>query len=344
MTTLHKERYEQLVVDVLTKGGLSQEQAEAAAEVMGYADQRGIESHGLILLKTYIERIKQKIIVGNPAYKWDLHLPNVAVLDGASGMGHFMGKIAMEEAIKKAKEHTIGLVFVKNTSHYGASGYYTELAAKHGMIGFSTTNTFPLMAPTGGAERVLGNNPISFSVPRENENPIILDIATSVVAAGKLLVAESKNETIPEGWAIDKNGQPTTDPHAGYLGGGSLLPMASHKGYGLALVMDVLAGVLAGSGYGTKVGHSTIGYVMMAINVNHIMPEQEFYARVEDLTGMVQSSRKAVGTEKIYLPGELEYVKQADREENGFKLSEKLYAEIEYLAEELGLDVAQYFR
>ncbi len=310
---------------------------------MAYADERGIESHGLILLKTYVKRIEEGIIRKAPNYRWEMDNPNVALLDADGAMGHFAGKLAMEKAIEKADKQSIGLVLVKNTTHYGASGYYTELAAKHGMIGFSTTNTFPLMAPTGGVERILGNNPISISVPRGGEHPVILDMAASVVAAGKLVVATSKGETIPEGWAVDKNGEPTTDPYEGYLGGGTLLPLGDHKGYGLALVMDVLAGVLSGAGYGEKVDHSTIGNVMMAIDIESILPRQTFSKRVDDLFGMVQGSRKSAGVEKIYLPGEIEYEKQEVSRTNGFKVSESLYKDLGEVTKRFGLDVTRYF-
>src|SRR5699024_7955050 len=186
----------------------------------------------------------------DPRYFWEKRGGSVSILHGDRGMGHFLGAIAMEKAIELAKQNTIGLVFVRGATHYGASGYYTQMAGQRGRIGFTTTNTMPLMAPTGGAERVLGNNPISFAIPRLDNNPIVLDMATSTVAAGRLIRGHQKGEEIPKVWALDKDGFPTSDPYAGFEGGGSLLPLGHHKGFGLALVMDVLAGVLSGASFG----------------------------------------------------------------------------------------------
>ncbi|WP_342513533.1 Ldh family oxidoreductase [Sporosarcina sp. FSL K6-1522] len=343
MRTINPVNHKKLIIDVLTMAGLTTEQAVTASTVMAYADQRGIDSHGMILLNTYVERIEKQIIKKKPSYTWELNKGVIALLDGDLGMGHYIGDIAMKKAIQLAKEHTIGLVFVKNTSHYGASGYYTELAAKEDMIGFSTTNTLPLMAPTGGAERVLGNNPISFSIPREAENPIILDIASSVVAAGKLMVAEQKKQEIPLDWALDIDGNPTTDPYAGFKGGGSLIPLGNHKGYGLSLIMDVLAGILTGAGYGKNVGHSDIGFVMMAINTSAVMDKNKYNTRLNDLTGMVKDSKKAKGTDNIYLPGEIEYLNQKTRLAQGIPVNKNLYTELEKLTAKLGLNMNDYF-
>src|SRR5699024_7326977 len=197
---------------------------------------------------------------------------------------------------------------VRGATHYGASGYYTQMAGQRGLIGFTTTNTMPLMAPTGGAERVLGNNPISFAIPRLDNNPIVLDMATSTVAAGRLILAHQKGEEIPKVWALDKDGFPTSDPYAGFEGGGSLLPLGHHKGFGLALVMDVLAGVLSGASFGKDTKHSNLGFVMGAFNYKDVMDESEFFNRLEQLVSMVQTCKPAqVGGEEINLPGEREF-------------------------------------
>lgn len=343
MIRIQKEKHIELIEQFLMKTGLSSEQAQMASKIMNYADIRGIDSHGLILLNTYIDRINKEIIHKNPNYVWEKKSEVISLLDGDHGMGHFMGHLAMQEAIKIAKEKSMGLVLVKNATHYGASGYYTELAAKHGMIGFTTTNTVPLMAPTGGKERVLGNNPISFSIPRQQEDSIILDIASSVVAAGKLILANQINEEIPDGWALDRDGCPTTDPFEGYENGGTLLPIANHKGYGLALIMDILSGVLSGSGYGKKVGHSNIGFIMMAIDINQIMPNELFDERLDDFASMVKNSIKTDDINTIYLPGEIEYSKKKKREQEGILINENLYKEIKKLAIDLESPIENYF-
>lgn len=342
MSKLTYKNYLEFVEDVLIRAGLSQEQAKSAAEVMAFADYRGIESHGTILLKTYIERIEKGIISKVNSDEWLINSGSLAVLDGKGAMGHYLGQKAMNKAVEKASENGIGMVFVRNSTHYGASGYYTSIATKNKMVGFSTTNTFPLMAPTGGSEKVLGNNPMSYAIPQSKGDPIIVDIATSVVAAGKLLVAESKNEEIPNGWALDSEGQPTTDPHAGYLGGGSLVPVGNHKGYGLSLAMDVLAGVLSGSDYGTNVNHSTIGFVMMAIDINQLTDEKTYENSIEELSKMVLESKKRPGVSEIFLPGEIEQREYHQRLENGFNINRKLMEEFQYITEKLGININHY--
>lgn len=343
MIRLEIEKYNQFIIDVLTKAGLRSEEAKIASIVMRYADERGIDSHGLILLKTYVDRINKKIINKDPYVKWTKKSEIIHLLDGDQCIGHYAGYLAMEQAIQTAKKNSVGLVFVRNSTHYGASGYYTELAAKHGMIGVSTTNTMPLMAPSGGAERILGNNPISFSAPRMKSDPIVLDIASSVVAAGKLILANQKGESIPEGWALDKDGSPTTDPYEGFEAGGTLSPIAGHKGYGLAFFMDILAGVLSGSKFGQDVGHGEIGFMMLAIDVEQIMPLQYFDQRIEEYVSMIKGTRKREENGEIYLPGEIEYMKIKERHEKGVPINRNLYEELEKLAIYLQLTMPNYF-
>jgi LDH2 family malate/lactate/ureidoglycolate dehydrogenase len=331
-----------LIEDVLTKAGLPETHAKAASKIMYYADIRGLDSHGLILLQTYIDRINNNIINKSPNFLWEEKSEIISVLDGDKGIGHFVGDMAMKEAIKIAKEKSLGLVFVKNATHYGASGYYTELAASHGMIGFTTTNTMPLMAPTGGIERIIGNNPISLSVPRRGKEPIILDMAISVAAAGRIILANQKNEKIPLGWALNKDGDPTTDAYEGFEGGGTLLPIANYKGYGLAFFMDILSGVLTGSGYSKYVGHSDIGFVFMAIDIEKIMPSQLFNQRLEDYISIIKNSRKLNDEASIFLPGEIEYSKKKEREQSGIVINDKLYMELEQLTLHLNISLEEY--
>jgi LDH2 family malate/lactate/ureidoglycolate dehydrogenase len=346
MISIKGEKLQEFIINTFTKAGLPKSQAEIASKHMVYADIRGIDTHGVIRLPIYIKRIKKDLIKANANYKWENETDNTVVLDADDGIGHYSAHIAMEKAIEKAKNNTIGMVFVKNGSHYGAAGCYSSMAAEQGFIGFTTTNTVSLMAPSGGAERVLGNNPLSFAVPREDADPILLDIACSTVAAGKLMLAEQKGESIPETWAVDKNGKPTTDPRAGFAEGGSLLPVGNHKGYGLALIMDILAGVLSGASYGKKVNslynlNTTeslgLGFVMMAINIDKILPKAIFNTRLEDLVSMIIDSEKAEGTNRIYLPGEIEQTVKADRKETGIPINGNLYSELKELSRELGI-------
>lgn len=346
MISVEKSKLQDYMTTVFTKVGVDPEVAEISANHLVYADVRGIDTHGVLRFPIYIKRIQQGLINNNPNCRFENETDNTIILDGDNGPGQYSAHLAMEKAMEKAKDNTIGMVFVKGGNHFGAAGTYTDMAAKEGLIGFTTTNTGPLMAPTGGADRILGNNPLSFAVPRKDADPIILDMACSQVAAGKLMLAAQKGETIPENWSVDKEGKPTTNPHAGYGGGGSLLPVGFHKGYGLAFIMDILAGVMSGSAYGKHVQslydlNTTepldLGFMMMAINIESILPKEYFYTRIEDYASMISNSRPAVGKEKIYLPGEIENEEMAKRLKTGIPLNPNLFGQLRDISEELDI-------
>ena len=351
MVTIKIENLERFIKDSFLQVGLEDNQAGIAAKHMVFADSQGTDTHGIIRLPIYIERIKKGLIKAKPQLKWEKQTPNSAVLDGDQAIGHYAAHLAMQKATDKAKENTIGIVTVYNGDHFGAAACYSKMAADQGLIGFTTTNTSPLMAPTGGKERVLGNNPFSFAIPRESNYPILLDMATSTVAAGKLILYQQKGEKIPYGWAVDKQGEPTTDPYAGLTGGGSLLPIGGHKGYGLSLIMDILCGVLSGASYGTNVNrlYETnsnkplgSGYMMVAINIESFISLHDFYARLEDLTSMVVNSPKQSHVDRIYLPGEIEDCVRKERSQNGVPINHQLHQELIQLSKELEMNIQDY--
>ncbi|MBP1931925.1 Ldh family oxidoreductase [Ammoniphilus resinae] len=349
MKRYNAEKLKQLIIDSFMAAGLDQEQAEITGQHLIFADQHGVDTHGILRLPIYIKRIQEGLINKTPNLEWSNETNSSAVLDADNGMGHYITHLAMQKAIEKAKQHTISFITVKNGNHFGALASYTKMAAKQKMIGFITTNTAPLMAPTGGAERVLGNNPLSFAVPRKNEPPVVLDMACSNVAGGKLVLASKKGESIPLGWALDREGRPTTDPFEGFENGGVLLPIGGHKGYGLSLIMDILTGVLSGSNYGKNVNRlydtskvTGIGYSMMVLNIESFLPMDIFEDRLEDLLHMVENSKKAMDVERIYLPGQMEEKIIRERLEQGVPLPDKLHAELLELSSELGLDKGQY--
>lgn len=338
---------EKFINDTFTKVGLSALQSKTIANHMIFADTQGTDAHGILRLPIYIKRIQKKLINPEPKLKWERETNNSAVLDGDNGMGHYTAHVAMEKAIEKAKQHTIGFVTARNGNHYGAAASFTKLAADKKFIGFATTNAYPLMTPTGGRERVLGNNPISISVPREPKHPIILDISCSNVAMGKLILAEQKKEKIPYGWAVDKCGEPTNDPYEAFWGGGALVPVGEHKGYGIALIMEILAGVLSGALYGKQINNlyqtdesspEGVGYVMAALNIEAFMPEKNFNKRLEDLISMIVNSEKKEGVEKIYIPGEIENNVRKERELTDIPINNDLLQQLKALNIELQLE------
>lgn len=340
--TISLDELENFYNTIFTKLGVPEEIAAISAKNFIYADSKGADTHGVLRLPLYVQRLQKGLVEKNPDLKWELETDNSAVLDAGNGLGFYTTQMAVEKAVEKAKDNGISMVTVYNNNHFGAAGCYAKMIAEEGMIGFVTTNGAPLIAPVGGAERILGNNPFSFAVPRKNHEPVVFDMANSVVSAGKLMVAHHQGESIPEGWALDENGEPTTDPYRAYNGGGSLVPIAEHKGFGLSLMMDILSGVLSGANFGKNVSGlanyekvTGNGNAVIAINIEKLMPEESFYERLESLLHMVVGAKKAPGTERIYLPGERGQEVQEKNRETGISINTKLHEELQEIASSL---------
>lgn len=352
------ELLERFMADVLEKVGVPRQDAETVAEVLITADKFGLDSHGISRLKPiYYTRIRQGIL--NPVTKLDVvrEGPTTAVLDGNHGMGHVIGKRAMEMAIAKAQEYGLGMTAVRNSSHYGIAGYYTLLAAEAGMIGITGTNARPSIAPTFGVEPMLGTNPLTFSLPTDEEFPFFLDCATSTSQRGKIEVFARLDQEIPEGWVIGSDGTSRTDTHqilqdlpAGKaaltpLGGISELT-GSHKGYGYATVVEILSAALQGGAFlhalsgvrdGEKVPHA-LGHFFIAINIEAFTSLGEFKQTAGDILRALRNSKKAPGQERIYTAGEKEYLTCRERMLHGIPIGESVQREIRELLEELELE------
>jgi LDH2 family malate/lactate/ureidoglycolate dehydrogenase len=225
---------------ILEKVGVPPEQARIIAEVTVEADLRGIGSHGLLRLPAYVHRVQAGLMAADTQLKVVRERGATVLLDAQGGFGQVAGVYAMNQAIERARQHGVGFVAVRNANHFGIAAYYTMMALPHRMIGIAATNAAPSMAAWGGTTPVLGTNPISVAIPTGQDVDIVLDMASSVVARGKIRAAATKGERIPLGWALDAEGRPTEDPQAALKG--TLLPIGGPKGYGLALVVDVLAG------------------------------------------------------------------------------------------------------
>ncbi|HHT42292.1 MAG TPA: Ldh family oxidoreductase [Firmicutes bacterium] len=352
------ETLEQFMIDVLTKVGVPEDDAKVVAEVLITSDKFGIESHGISRLKPiYYTRIKQGIL--NPVTKIDVvkEGPTTAVLDGNHGMGHVIGKRAMEMAISKAKEYGMGMVAVRNSSHYGIAGYYTLMAANAGMIGITGTNARPSIAPTFGVEPMLGTNPLTFTMPSDEEFPFFLDCATSMSQRGKIEVYGRLEKDIPEGWVIGNDGKVRTDT-LNILkdlssGEAALTPVGgieeatgSHKGYGYATVVEILSAALQGGAFlhalsgmkdGQRVPHA-LGHFFIAINIEAFTSLDEFKKTTGDILRALRASKKAPGRERIYTAGEKEYYICQERMAQGVPIVPSLQKEMLQLVEELDLD------
>jgi LDH2 family malate/lactate/ureidoglycolate dehydrogenase len=333
------EKLNAFIIGLATKTGLTETDAGILAESLIDADIKGIRSHGLIRLPTYIRRMESGVIDTAKKVEVIKEKDSIKILNANHGLGQVAGMRGMEMAISGAKQFGVGICGIFNSNHFGALGYYTELASKGEMIGLVITNTFPTMAPLGGKEKVIGNNPFAISVPRSCDFPITYDVATSTVAYGKIMVAQREGKKIPIGWALDSEGTPTDNPDEVILRNGSLTPFEKHKGYGLAFVLEILAGVLTGASFGREI-HSMfdlkefagLGHFMMAIDIEHFMALENFYDRLEQFVQSIKFSKLAKGAEEILIPGEAEHRNKRVNMEKGLAYDLSLVEEINMLA------------
>jgi LDH2 family malate/lactate/ureidoglycolate dehydrogenase len=338
------------VLAVLERWGTPPDVAGLVADLMIRTDLRGVDSHGVGMLPRYLEWFRAGYIApaARPAVVRDAG--PVAVVDGRQAFGHHVGTLAMEQAVARARTHGVGLVAAFNSNHYGAAANYSMMALAHDMIGLSMTNgPWPAVVPTFGRTAMFGTNPLSLAVPGGREPAFVLDMATSTVAIGKLHVAARWGRPIPVGWALDRDGQPTTDP-AVALATRLLTPLGgtreggSHKGYGLALMVEILAGVLSGAVYTEAhrrrpdtAGRSNVGHFFAAIDIGRFRAPDEFRADLDDLLRSLKAAPKADGQDRIYVAGEPEWECEARRRRDGIPLAPGLVEQLRRVATEVGV-------
>ncbi|MEH7442647.1 Ldh family oxidoreductase [Bacillus sp. JJ1122] len=328
---------------LLMKVDVPQEEAEIITEVLLEADLREIHSHGFLRLPIYVERIQKGMITNKVHITVEQETPVMALLDGNYGAGQVVAYKAMEKSIEKAEESGIGLVAVKNSNHFGITAYYSLMAAKQDKIGIVISNVAPLMPAIGGAEKVIGNNPISIAAPSADE-PIVLDMALSNTAFGKVLFAKEKNMPIPEGWGVDAKGVPTTNPDD-VINGGFLSPVGGPKGFGLALMAEILTGVLSGGHFSKMIPSmydvnqkQSISHFMLTIDIKKLIPLEIYHHGIKQLVAYIKNSKKAEGTDELYLPGEIEFLKEKKNLEAGVPMEEQTFHNLNELARNLGVE------
>ncbi len=341
-TTITANVLTQISRQLLRQAGVPEEQAALIAEITVEADLRGTGSHGVLRLPAYIHRVQNGTMTARTELKVIRQRGATMLLDAQHGFGQIAGVYAMEEAIKRAAEYGIGMVAVRNVGHFGIAAFYTMLALPKKMIGVVSANAAPSMAAWGGTIPLLGTNPISVAIPTGGPVDIVLDMASSVVARGKIRFAASQDQPIPPGWALNADGQPTEDPHEAIKG--TLLPIGGPKGYGLALIVDVLSGVLTGAAYGPNIvslhdsTHDVAtGCIFQAIDISAFADPGEFEARIQDLIMEIRNSPVARDVERIYLPGEIEFLTKQERLEHGIPVPQNLQQKLDQLAGELGI-------
>jgi len=348
---------EHFMKEVLMGAGVPENDAEICAEILIAADKRGIDSHGINRLKPiYYNRIKDGIL--NPVTNFEIikEGPATAVIDGHDGMGHVISKKAMQMAIDKAKIYGLGMVAVRNSSHYGIAGYYGLMAEQEGMIGITGTNARPSIAPTFGVENMLGTNPLTFVMPTDEDFPFFLDCATSVIQRGKIEFYARSGKDTPQGLVIGRDGKTLTDSgeilKALVAGEAALAPLGGigednggYKGYGYAAVVEILSAALQGGAFlkmltgvrdGKKVPYN-LGHFFIAINIDSFTELDEFKKTTGDILRELRNSDVAPGAERIYTAGEKEHLAYLERKDKGVPVNEALQNEMIQLVDELGL-------
>jgi LDH2 family malate/lactate/ureidoglycolate dehydrogenase len=330
--------------DALIKLGVPEADATIAADIVLESDLRGIESHGLPRFEAfYINEIQEGRIEPRPHIDVVSEAPSVALIDGGHGLGMVVGHRAMSLAIAKAKATGAGFVTVRNSRHFGIAGYYATMAMEQAMIGLSMTNASPLMPPTYGTEARLGTNPIALAAPAADGRPFVLDMATTTVAAGKFEVALRKGVKVPKGWGGDEQGVPTDDPKAARYGRhysplGGTPEMASHKGYGLSSMVEVLCGVLSGSETApvTK-AWSDIGHFFGALNIASFRPVAEFERSMAEMNQALRDTPRVAGADRVYVPGDKEQEAKARHLEGGIPLYPEVADSLRRVSRNLGV-------
>ena len=333
--------------EVFIKLGVPDEDARMAADVLVYADLRGVETHGMSnnnLGRIYTRDIKVGKI--DPAAELSVvrETPVTALVDGNMGLGLSIGVRAMNMAIEKARNSFIGMVAVKNSHHFGAAQYFSMMAVSHGMIGISSTNSNPVVLPTGGREPVYGTNPISVSAPSGDEPTFCLDVGTSAMVFQKLILTTRLGNSIPLGIAADDEGEPTTDPAVAVqskklLPLGSTPELGSHKGYGLGMVVDVLCGLLSGHGASIQMepgpSYGSNGHFFAAIRIDAFRPLEEFQGQMDDMFQRVHGTAPAKGFDKVLVAGDPEHAREKERREQGIPLLPAVIDELKELAKDV---------
>ncbi len=338
---------------VLQGMGVPKEDADITAEMLIACDLRGVESHGIAHLGPfYVTRIRQGTITPIPRLKTSSSSPTTASMDGDKGLGFVVGYHAMNDAIDRAKQYGSGFVTVRNSSHFGAGAYYAMMALPHDMIGLALTSSWPGVVSPDGASPSVGTNPLAIAIPSGKKPPFVLDMATSVVAGGKLEIARRQEASIPKGWAVDGEGKPLTDPNKTKYGlpTGGLLPLGGkaetggYKGFGLGVAIDILCSLLSGAGsniFLSKLADdpgNPFNHFFGAISIGGFLPVDEFKKQMDRMTEAFESLPTVPGVEKIYLAGGPEAEIVEERKTNGIPLDERVIQTLKDLSSELNIE------
>lgn len=344
------EDLKEFSVKALMSAGVSENNANTVADVLITTDTFGVVTHGTKNLYPYVQKMQAggldakaepSIIGEGPAW---------AIIDGNKAVGMVSACKAMNLAIEKAKKVGIAYVGVRNSCHFGAAGYYANMAAKKGLIGLSMSNADPVIAVPNGRNKAIGTNPFSFAAPLDNGQSVFLDIALSNVAALKVIMAQENGQQIPDTWLVDEEGLPTTDVQK-FPKNASLQPMAAHKGYGLAVLVELLSAVMTGAGMLSQItswnldmpSANNAGHAFIAIDVSQMMPAEQYNARMNQMINEIKNGPKAKGAEHIFMPGEMEWSKREKVLQSGeLQLTDAMAASLQQLSNATGIPLKLY--
>jgi LDH2 family malate/lactate/ureidoglycolate dehydrogenase len=324
---------------ILIKLGVSEKQAFIVADSTVKADLRGVYSHGIMRFPSYIPRIEKGLVNLHPKIRPIVEGHSYALIDGDNGLGQVVAVKASELAIRKAKDSGIGVILTRNTNYVGMLAYYTLKIAEENMVGLMFVNAPPFVAPWGCKQPKLGTNPISVAAPTGKEYPFVLDMGITAGAVGKIRLAALKGERIPENWALDKHGHPTTDPKEALSG--ALMPLGGAKGYALGLAIEILSGVITGGSIAPSMPHPifdltkppNLGNTIIAINIETFIDIEEFFAKMDELIRDIKSCEKADGFSDVLIPGELEYKMEQKQLKEGIWVQEETWRELKSILE-----------
>ena len=336
-------RHEELfafAAGVLERLDIPRDAAREVAACLMMAELRGVESHGLVRLPVYAGRVRAGVVAARPDVRVIATGTASALVDGGNGLGPYVGARAMDAALSLARDHGTGFVGVRNSNHFGPAAYYVSRAIERRCIGLAISNAPPHMAPFGGRRRFLGTNPVAVGIPAGSERPLLFDASTSVVARGKIILASQNDEPIPEGWAIDPDGYPTTD--AGRALAGAVLPFGGPKGSAISFIIDILCGVMTGAAFALHLNTledltsiQNIGHVFAAIRTDLFLEAGEFEQRMDEILSMLRASPPAPGEAGVLVPGEIELEHDARNREHGVAIAAPVIAQLVSLGREL---------
>jgi LDH2 family malate/lactate/ureidoglycolate dehydrogenase len=343
MTRYLPDELRSLTARLATAVGVRPEDADIFARVLIDADLHGVSTHGISRLNIYLQRIEKGLIDPRAEISIKRNGGSVLALDAGNGLGQVQAVKALGMLLPLAKKNGLAAATIQNSQHFGALSYYCNRAADEGMILLAMTNCEPAMSPAGGYEAFFGTNPIAASFPTGKSFHVKIDLSTSIVARGNIIAAQKKNEKIPEGWALDKNGQPTTDATEALLG--TVLTMAGHKGYALAFLVEAFSGVLSGSAIGSAIGSmykdldrkQDVGHFFCLFNIAAFIDLDEFKRRMDETIDRLKNSKKRPGVEEILVPGERSSRCAAENSAKGVSVTPATVLELELWCQRLSV-------